>query len=130
MDLLIPEIFDESLGGRLATYTEDRTAATAVEHEITVAFRRDLSSDTFGQTQNFNATPTISAPTEDLPNVSINSKAVIHYGYLQDENGEDILDEAGGEIIAENEYTLYAISEPFADAFGVTEFQASLTVPK
>lgn len=129
MNLLIPEIFDPYLGARPATYTEDRTAAEPVEHEIFVAFRRDRAESTFGQTGTFNAVPSISAPTEDVPNIGINSKFVVHYGYLTDENGEEILDEAGEKIIAENYYTLYPSQQPMADAFGVTEMEVSLEVP-
>ena len=130
MSFLSPNIFDPRNGARPATYIEDYTASPTVEHEINIAFKRDSQSDTFGESRASNYNPVAWALTTDLPNVSISSKIIVHYGFFEDENGNEILDQSGAAIIAENEYTYFVSAEPFTDAFGITELQLSLTAPR
>lgn len=123
VEIPLDEIFDAELMGRPATYTAD--TAVGDETEIVVRFRRD-QSDMLGSPGYAGASPIVWAKTTDVPNISINSRIVVHYGYLLDENGEQVLDEAGDPIIVENEFTYY-VTRAHASAYGITEIQVSLT---
>ena len=124
MEYPLELVFDIDLGARPATYIEDYTASTPVEHEIAVAFLRDdLDTRDIQNSWPFAWTRSI-----DVPNIGTKSKLIIHYGYLLDENGNQIITQSGDPIIAENEYT-YFISKIHADAYGVTKMDLTLTAP-
>lgn len=122
MEIPLSEIFTPELGARPATYLDD--VDTGTEAEISVLFRRDMA-DNFGEPRTANALPVIWAQTVEVPGIQVGSRIVVHYGYLTDEAGEVILDEAGEPIIAENEFT-YCVTRFHADAFGITEIHVSL----
>lgn len=124
MDVDYSDIFDIENGGRPATFFPD-ASDTSVSYEINIAFSRDRSISSFGPDQFNNPAPTAWAQATDVPGISNNSKLIVHYGYLEDESGEAILDESGEPIIAENEFT-YFIKSNTTDAFGLTEMQLSL----
>lgn len=121
---LIDPFFNEEQFTRPATFVEDYTADVPVEHEISVIFDRD-ENDSFG-TQN--AAPVALAKTLDLVNIGTKSQLIVHYGYLQDERGRDILTESGDRIIAENEFTYY-VAKHFPDPFGMTRMELTLNPP-
>lgn len=125
MDALYDDIFDIDLGGRPATYTVDASDADSDEYEIVVSFSRDNAPALGVQ----NANPVAYMKTSAVPGISVASQIVIHYGYLTDENDENIRDESGELLIAENEYT-YNVVSVHDDAFGLTMVELSLISPR
>ena len=125
MNIDLTEIFDADLGGRPATFTVDATDADSDTSQITVVFNRDAANTLGGQ----NASPEAWARTADVAGITNKSGLTVHYGYLTDEAGNRIQDEAGEDIIAENEFT-YKVTGYHNDAHEVTKLMLSLVTPR
>ena len=55
-----------------------------------------------------------------------NYRLIVHYGILTDERGNPITDEAGNQIIAENEFTYKVKRPPETDEFGMARLILSI----
>ena len=120
LELPLDEVFTADLGGRPATYVD----ADGNQSEIVVRFGR-TAADSFGDPGVVNAAPVLWVKSSDVPDISKSCSIIVHYGYLTDESGEVIYDEAGDPIIAENEFT-YKVAQWHADTFGITRIFVSL----
>ncbi|MHB1050982.1 MAG: head-tail joining protein [Bacteroidota bacterium] len=100
------------------------TFADGSTAEIWAIFDRENTINTFGDVTVQNFAPMLLCATEDVPGIDNNATVVVHYGYLKDEAGNIITDEAGERIIAENEFTYY-VKSAGPDSDGFTELTLS-----
>jgi hypothetical protein len=100
--------------------------AAGNETEISVIFDRNYSASNFGELNAENYGPSALCREQDVRDANKNYRLIVHYGILTDERGNPITDEAGNQIIAENEFTYKVKRPPETDEFGMARLILSI----